>query len=373
MLGNILPALNALPKNVYLYSFSSLDKYFRIADIHVLYVAVESDLVDLARTFTAVQFPGLEDTDALVTMEGITVKFKCYETIDPLVRNPFTVLSFLFDIKKDRYLDTQSAYRNLRGTDLSLSLPVGGEIDSWKVPADAAILVSRYHFRLPSRSLKPTRPVPPLSPPEQQDMLMAILTGKHPERGLSLLMRDGFIPAHWPELAAMNDISHNKEFHPEGNAWEHTLETFNYRKTTDPVLSFGLLLHDIGKPAAEENEGRRFDGHAQIGSKLAYRFLKRLGLDEEFTQNVTYLIREHMMPAAVSKLPVYRTEKMMSSPLFPVLLELYRCDESSTFRGPGNYYKACEKYRMFLKHNKNPYRGPDGKKLSRSDMERVVT
>jgi poly(A) polymerase len=39
----------------------------------------------------------------------------------------------------------------------------------------------------------------------------------------------------------------------------------------------------------------------------------------------------------------------MSSALFPLLLEVYRCDLSSTFRGPENYYDACTVYRRFLK------------------------
>jgi poly(A) polymerase len=76
-----------------------------------------------------------------------------------------------------------------------------------------------------------------------------------------------------------------------------------------------------------------------------------------------------MVPGAIAKLPVYRTEKVMSSPLFPELLELYRCDVSSTFRGPDGYYQACRTYRSFLKHSKNPFRSSDGKKRLRLLVE----
>jgi poly(A) polymerase len=72
-----------------------------------------------------------------------------------------------------------------------------------------------------------------------------------------------------------------------------------------------------------------------------------------------------MLPGALKTLPVYRVERTMESELFPALLEVYRCDLSSTFRGPGGYYEACKVYRAFLKHRKNPFRSSDGKKIQR--------
>jgi len=53
----------------------------------------------------------------------------------------------------------------------------------------------------------------------------------------------------------------------------------------------------------------------------------------------------------------------MSSQLFPLLLELHRCDLSSTYRGPDGYYRACKVYRAYLKNVRNPFRTADGKKM----------
>jgi poly(A) polymerase len=55
----------------------------------------------------------------------------------------------------------------------------------------------------------------------------------------------------------------------------------------------------------------------------------------------------------------------MSSPHFPLLLEVFRCDLLSTFRGPEAYYEACKVYKTYLKNTKNPFRSSDGKKLLR--------
>jgi len=172
-----------------------------------------------------------------------------------------------------------------------------------------------------------------------------------------------------PELSRMRETAHSKEGHPEGDVWRHTLETFRYRKNQDLTVSLALLLHDIGKPYAQENNGRRFDQHAEIGSDISARILGRLGFCRETIEAVGWLIRNHMIPGAIEALPAYRRNRTMSSPLFPQLLELYRCDLSSTFRGPDGYYRACTIYRKYLKDVANPFRNPDGKKTLRLYVE----
>jgi poly(A) polymerase len=168
-------------------------------------------------------------------------------------------------------------------------------------------------------------------------------------------------------------VDHSKEFHPEGNVWTHTLETFRYRKPAprnretaprkqgtcrkayDLRLSLGLLLHDVGKPLAESSGSRRFDGHAELGAGAARKFLERLGFEPALIGDVFYLVKNHMLPAALPRLPLARTGEIMESPLFPVLMELYRCDESSSFKGPDGYYKSSAAYQAYLRRRRNPY------------------
>jgi poly(A) polymerase len=72
-----------------------------------------------------------------------------------------------------------------------------------------------------------------------------------------------------------------------------------------------------------------------------------------------------MMPAALPRLPLQRTQETLESPLFPILLELYRCDEASSFKGLDNYYESAAAYQNYLRNVKNPYRSADGKKLDK--------
>ena len=206
---------------------------------------------------------------------------------------------------------------------------------------------------------------------EQRLLLTGLLTAPNPGLGLELLKSGGFIGALWPELAVLDDVDHSKEFHPEGNVWKHTLETFRYRKpglrgAYDLRLSLGLLLHDVGKPISESAGRRRFDGHAELGERQARRFLERLGFAPFLVSDVCYLVRNHMLPAALPRLPLIRTGEIMASPLFPTLLELYRCDESSSFKGLDGYYESSAAYQAYLRNRRKPYRSADGKKLNRA-------
>jgi poly(A) polymerase len=49
-------------------------------------------------------------------------------------------------------------------------------------------------------------------------------------------------------------------------------------------------------------------------------------------------------------------------------MELYRCDESSSFKGLDGYYESSAAYQAYLKHRRNPYRTAEGRKISRREL-----
>lgn len=333
--------------------YSSLDRYFRIKEKGSLYISTDSSVISLAKAFDGLQFPGFPLEDVSIDSEGRRVVFRCVDRFDLPPENPYTVLGLLYDPERDVFRDPLGIRADLRSETLS-PLPDSGP--AWVSLCEAAKLVSRYHYTAKGLEFlwNPRGEIPPV--PYQKDLLTALLSARFPEKGLAFLHETGFLEHLWPELAAMTRIPHVKDYHPEGNVWEHTLETLRYRKILDLILSLGLLLHDIGKPEAEAVGERRFDRHSEIGVGVAARFLRRLGFESALVEDVVFLIRYHMMPAALPRLPEFRTEKVMESPLFPLLLELYRADLSSSFSGEEGYYEACRVYRSFLKDRKNPYR-----------------
>jgi poly(A) polymerase len=345
---------------VHLGCYTALDRYLRNPPSSVRFLTVEAELAEAARFLPELSFPGSEQADALLVDDGATVYLRFVERLAAARRHPVSVLNLYYNLSRDRYLDPFDVYDELKKKDPLIA----GRLSA----PDAAVLASRYEYDLPAGgpAVQPWQADGSLKPFEQRDLLSLVLTGRDPARGLSLLMDSGFIKAEWPELFGLLDVSHSKEYHPEGDAWDHTLETFRYRKNPDLGISLALLLHDAGKAEAGTSHGRRFDQHAEIGTRIAGNFLQRLEFPEALRADTLFLVRNHMLPGLLEQLPVYRTERVMSSELFPRLLEVYRCDLSSTFRGPDGYYEACKIYQAFLRHRKNPYRKNNGDKLARA-------
>jgi poly(A) polymerase len=345
---------------VYYSNYSALDRFFRVPSATSVYLLTDSSLINLAAVFPELEYPGLVYEEALVRSGRRRYLLRCYDEEAVLPLRPFTVQELLYDPDRDVFLDPQGVYPDLRREQL-VRRP---GCSSLLYLAEAAVLCSRYHYQVDPEAF-PLEP--PFAEPDagfQRELLRAVLSGGNPQRGMALLYRSGFVESYWPELQRMAGIPHDKDYHPEGNGWEHTLETFRYRKGCDTLLSLALLLHDVGKPVAGSTPERAFDGHAELGAEIAASFLGRLGVERGVIRDVCFLVRYHMMPAALKQLPLYRSQRIMDSPLFPQLLELYRADLSASYWSPEGYYEACNVYRTYRKNKANPYRRTDGRKQS---------
>ena len=350
----------------------------------VLWVETEASLVDLSRLFEDIRFPGAVFFDAAMYTGNTLVLFRC---IEPGHRPVQATLqgAFRYELGRGVFHDPLGAYpfvseAQLRFDEAAIPAASGSPspLDGLGI-IEIALLIAHFGYKLPKAGPAGAgnstlfelddRQSARLSAPEQRFLLSGVLTGPHSAAALQFLMDSGFITRYWPLLADMDSVAHSKEHHPEGNVWKHTLETFSHRKVFELELGLGLLLHDCGKPYAQPQGGNRFDQHAQIGSQKTRRFLEQLQFPHPVIQAVEYLVKNHMLPSAISSLPTFRTEEVMASSLFPELLELYRCDVSATFRGPDGYYRACKTYRTFLKNSRNPFRSSDGKKRLRLLVE----
>jgi len=334
-------------------SFTALDEYFGVAPAPLRFERFDGDLVGLAKAVDGLSFPGLPYADAVTTgTDGLRVRWTCS---DGEARGAYPQTRLARLPGKKAFDARGGVYERLRDP-----VPVPDRATPELVVFESAVLASRYRYEPDPACLQDAGPG--LPPEYQRDLLELIVTGARPERGFELLLRSGFVDEYWPELAGLSGVAHAKEYHPEGDVWRHTMETFAHRKSPDLILSLALLLHDTGKPDAVSVGGNRFNGHSELGEDAARAFLRRLGYPRDITDSVAYLVRYHMLPAALPRVPPSSIGRILDDPLFPVLLEVYRCDELSTFRGPDGYYEACAAYKAYLKNSRNPYRNSDGKR-----------
>ncbi len=339
---------------------TALDRFFGLPAGPVLYAEADTDMVNLAAIFDDPSFPGHPKWDMAVRSGGRGVFLKECDTegeaTDPLS-------DFSWDPRRQAYDDRNGLYPLLK--EARSSLKAAPFTDNQPVPIEkypeinellgtlsaplAAVVSARLPLAVPARSVCPWTSDDALPEVYHRNLLIEIITGPWPARGLKILQKSGYLARVIPELHNLSGVEHSKEGHPEGDAWQHTLETFSHRKSRDLSVGLALLFHDNGKSVARPSGNNRFDGHADIGARRAFKALERIGFSRNITTVVEWLIRYHMIPGALPRLPDYRRDPIMESPLFPLLLEVYRCDLSSTFRGPENYYKACTIYRKFLK------------------------
>lgn len=342
---------------VCLSSYSALDRYYggpgaNGAAQRVLYVTAAATLAEVAPVFDALRFGDDPLADAVAVHDGLQLCLRCSDSAGRR-GYPFTVLDLQFDPSREVFLDPGAVYHDLRKNAL---VARATDLEQWQVIAEAAQLTSRYHFTFATGRERLPADLPPPSTSYQRHLLEQILTSHAPAKGLRLLHETGIVASWWPELAAMAGVPHSKDHHPEGDVWEHTLATFAHRKSLDLMLSLGLLLHDVGKPQAVPHGDKRFFAHAEIGERLARRFLTRLGFAPRLVDGVAFLGRNHMMPAALGRVRPRQAEELMSSALFPRLLELYRADMLSSFARPEPYYHACRLYQRHLRGRPLPQR-----------------
>jgi poly(A) polymerase len=265
--------------SAYESSFTALDAYLCVKPAPISFAITFCALQDLAKSFDELGYPGMYYADAALgpkseseagTEDTGALYLRCADSPKTAEAAAFAQLDLLRDPGRDVFLDPKDVYSSLREKVAQMrDAPPEQQL------FEAAVLVSRYPYEL---NPEVRHPLPrDFGVEAQRDMLSLMLTGLTPGRGLELLRKAGFVDAYWPELASLVGIDQSKEYHPEGDAWAHTLETFRYRKIPALGLSLALLLHDAGKPRAEQAEGRKFDRHAEIGRSVAERFLARLG------------------------------------------------------------------------------------------------
>ena len=133
-----------------------------------------------------------------------------------------------------------------------------------------------------------------------QAELSKLLLGKHPRRGIELLVDTGLAEHVLPEVPAMRlEID---EHHQHKDVYSHSLTVLDQAIALesgepDLVLRLAALLHDIGKPATRRHEaggGVSFHHHEVVGAKMARTRLRALRYSNDVVSDVAQLVFLHL-------------------------------------------------------------------------------
>ena len=162
-----------------------------------------------------------------------------------------------------------------------------------------------------------------------RDELTKMLTEGHARRAFELLDETGLLREALPEIARMKGVEQPPQYHPEGDVFVHTLLLLEGLPAGSSLtLAWGALLHDVGKPATFRRapDRIRFDGHVEIGGRIAEELLSRLRFSNREREQILALVENHMRFADVQKMKDSTFKRFVRLADFDEHLALHRLD-----------------------------------------------
>jgi poly(A) polymerase len=203
-----------------------------------------------------------------------------------------------------------------------------------------------------------------------RDEVLKILTGPDPSRGLKLLFDSGILEVILPEVAAMHGVEQPPEFHPEGDVLVHTRLMFELSQERSETLSLAILLHDVGKPPTFVVKERiRFDGHADLGAKMAEKICRRLRISNQQIEEVVDLVKDHLRFIHVQEMRESTLKRFLRKTNFSDHLELHRLDSLASHGDLSSYHFCREKLEELSQEAMRPKPLINGHDLIRLGLE----
>lgn len=200
----------------------------------------------------------------------------------------------------------------------------------------AVRFAARFGFQIEPETMAAAQSLAPrvleVSLERIRDELTKLLTEGKARRGFELLDETGLLTVVLPDVARMKGVQQPPQFHPEGDVWIHTrMMLENLQPNCSPTLAWGVLLHDVGKPptfspATGPGTRIRFNGHVEVGVRMAEHICRTLRFSNEDIEQIASLVANHMRFKDVREMRTATLKRFVRIPRFEEHLELHRLD-----------------------------------------------
>ncbi len=130
-----------------------------------------------------------------------------------------------------------------------------------------------------------------------KDELFKILESNHAYEGFLMLKDSMLLQEILPEVEKMFGVEQKSPGrHHIYDVGTHCLMALKFCESTDPVVKFATLIHDIGKPATMKVLATKtitFYNHEVVGASIARRIAERLRFSKKETEKLLKLVRWH--------------------------------------------------------------------------------
>lgn len=258
-------------------------------------------------------------------------------------RRDFTINGLLLDTEKNEILDFVGGRADLAAGKIRAIGEPGVRFDEDKLRMMRAVrFAARFGYAIEPETLSAIREragkINEVSPERIRDECTKLLIEGAARRAFELLDETGLLGGVLPEIARMKGVEQPPQFHPEGDVWIHTRMMLEQLPAGCPLtLAWGVLLHDVGKPPTFKppigpGERIRFDGHVEVGTRMAEEICDRLHFSNEDTAQITSLVEHHLRFKDVFQMRAATLKRFVRLPHFEEHLELHRLDCLSSHR-----------------------------------------
>lgn len=135
-----------------------------------------------------------------------------------------------------------------------------------------------------------------LTPERVWQEMHKALAAPSPSRFIELMRQSGALKRVLPEIEALYGVPQPLEHHPEGCAYTHTLLVLDEAAeiSSDSIVRFGALVHDVGKGVTPPELLPRHIGHEKAGVPLVRDITSRLRLPEIISLTALRATEHHM-------------------------------------------------------------------------------
>jgi len=155
-----------------------------------------------------------------------------------------------------------------------------------------------------------------------------LLNHENPSKTFRLLDEVGGVAILFPNLYYSKKIIQNKNFHPEGDVFTHTLMTLDILKPSERTidLMIALLFHDIGKNLTQKTN---FKGHTKASKDMFLNLINNFTDNKKLIFSASDLIFYHASPLILmlnNKVNKITIRKLAVKINIPKLLKIYKAD-----------------------------------------------
>jgi len=249
-------------------------------------------------------------------------------------RRDFTINGLLLDPVMDEVFDYVGGQKDLKaGIIRTIGEPARRFAEDKLRMLRAVRFAARFSYEIEPETFSAIREFAPqihqVSHERVRDELTKMLTEGHAREAFLLLDQTGLLHEVLPEIEVMKGVAQPPEYHPEGDVFVHTLLLLSKLPQSCPAtLAWGALLHDVGKPATFRvaPDRIRFDGHVDVGIKMAEAICQRLRFSNDDTEQILALVKHHMRFAHALQMSESTFKKFVRMLCFDEHLELHRID-----------------------------------------------